>query len=91
MADRFVDAQMISARKRDPLDRERVAAAALARSRAKHKGRNHWRNWERRQMALEARRNALSTAATKKARFERYCDEVRSFWRGLRPDHPSKP
>ncbi len=91
MPDRFVAAQMVASRHRDPTDRERVAAAALAKSRAKHKGRNHWRNWERRKMAAEARKVALAKVEVKKAAFGRYCDEVRVYWLGGRHDHPEKP
>ena len=68
-----------------------MAAAALAKSRAKHKGRNHWRNWERRLMAAEARRAAEEKTARKAATWARYRDEVRAFWRSARSDHPAKP
>jgi hypothetical protein len=91
MSDKFVAAQMVSARRRDPNDRERLAAAALAAKRAKHKGRNHWRNWERRQMAAEKRWASLAKVEKRKAAFGRYVEEVRAYWRGDRPDLPAKP
>ncbi|HEY9219565.1 MAG TPA: hypothetical protein VIO94_16070 [Phenylobacterium sp.] len=88
----FIDAQMIGPRrKRDTQDRERLAEIAHRKSCAKHKGRNHWRNWERRRMAAEARKAALIAAASRSAKLSRYTEEVRAYWHGERSDMPGKP
>jgi hypothetical protein len=73
---------------RDPHDRERLAQAALAKKAAKHKGRNHWRNWERRKMALDAKRAAAARNDKKLAKVRAHKDQVRAYWSGLRDEHP---
>lgn len=75
-------------RQKDRFDRERLAEAALKKKCAKHKGRNHWRNWERRKMAREKAEAKAPVIAKAVAAARRYHAEVRSYWRGLRADHP---
>jgi len=77
-------------RQTDPASRERLAAASLAKKSAKHKGRNHWRNWERRQMAKAARAVGAAKQAAKRPAMRRYLAEVRAYWGGERADMPSK-
>lgn len=78
-------------RQRDKMDRERLAAVAHRAKCAKHKGRNHWRNWERRKMLAKAKADGLAKVEAKKPALARYSDEVRRYWRGERPDLPAKP
>ena len=78
-------------RQRDKLDRERLAQSAHLAKCAKHKGLNHWRNWERRKMLAKAKTDGLAKIEAKKPALTRYADEVRRYWRGDRPDMPSKP
>lgn len=87
----FIAAQMVVPRKRDVSDRERLASAALAKKRAKHKGRCHWRNWERRQMALAKKKADEAVNAKRSVVIGRYLDEARAYWRGDRTDLPRKP
>lgn len=78
-------------RQRDKMDRERLADIAHRKKRAKHKGRNHWRNWERRKMLAQAKAERGAKLDAKKPAMARYSDEVRRFWRGERGDMPVKP
>jgi len=73
---------------KDARDRERLAEAAHRKKCAKHKGRNHWRNWERRQMALAKIAEGKAKTAKWLADRRRHVDQVRAFWEGLRADHP---
>lgn len=84
----FLAKQLIGPRRCDPMDRERLAEIAHRKRCAKHKGRNHWRNWERRRMAREKAADGKAKADRSRHARERYIDEVRAFWLGLRPDHP---
>lgn len=76
---------------RDPHGRERLAAVSHTRKAAKHKGRNHWKNWERRQMARAKREAAEAGAKKAAAKYGRYIDAVRAYWRGEIDAHPAKP
>lgn len=87
----FVACQMVAPRKRNGLDRERLAAISHTQKAAKHKGRNHWRNWERRKMAAEKRKAALAKVEKRNAAFVRYVEATRAYWRGERPDLPGRP
>lgn len=87
----FVACQMVAPRKRTELDRERLAAVAHSRAAAKHKGRNHWRNWERRQMAAEKRRAAMEKLTVKQSVFDRYKRAARAYWAGETEAHPRMP
>lgn len=79
---------LVTCRERDANDRERLAEASHRKRCAKHKGRNHWRNWERRRMAqLKAERMA-PVIERAKAAHGRYRDAVRAFWSGERETHP---
>jgi hypothetical protein len=75
-------------RQRDVMDRERLAMNSLKRKAAKHKGRNHWRNWERRQMAEAKKRASAITNATKLSAAAKILDQTRDYWRGLHDEHP---
>lgn len=75
-------------RQKDALDRERLADAALKKKQAKHKGRNHWRNWERRQMAKIAADKKQPMRDKAKVAHERYKSAVRAFWNGEIDEHP---
>lgn len=78
-------------KRRDGSDRERLAEISHTRKAAKHKGRNHWRNWERRQMA-KAKREAAETKVSKaQAKAARYIEAVKAYWRGEIDQHPSLP
>lgn len=77
-----------SRRQRDKMDRERLADAAHRKACAKHKGRNHWRNWERRMMALAAAAERRIKAARSDAARKRYGEQVRAYWADLRAKHP---
>ena len=46
-------------------DRETLAEIAYRKKCAKHKGRNHWLNWERRQMAKAKADAAMKAQAIK--------------------------
>ena len=87
----FLQAQMVSPRRRDPLDRERLADASHRKKCAKHKGRNHWRNWERRQMAAEKRAAAEAKTAIRQRVWTAYVEQVRAYWSGDRSDLPGRP
>jgi hypothetical protein len=75
-------------RQKDALDRERLAEIAHRKRCAKHRGRNHWRNWERRKMAAEQRKIATDKLAKSKAQHKRHVDLVRDYWAGLIDCHP---
>lgn len=75
----------------DGLTREHLAAVSFTRKAAKHKGRCHLSNQKRRQAARAKKEAAEKTAAKTAARYGRYIDQVRAYWRGERPDHPSAP
>ena len=86
--DRFVAAQMVT-RKPTPInDREALAEVTHRKRCAKHKGRNHWRNWERRLMAKEKREAADKSHQIKMAKINRHVEQVRAYWMGLRDDLP---
>lgn len=88
----FIDQQLVGPRRaRDLNERERLAEAAHRRACAKHKGRNHWRNWERRRALAVAKKVADAKVELKAVRYARYTDAVRDYWRGLRDAHPGKP
>lgn len=89
--DRFVEAQMVSRPRREDRGRERLAEFSFCRAKAKHKGRNHWRNWERRMMAAAKKSKAKAKAEKRAVEVSGYLDEARSYWRGDRPDLPAKP
>lgn len=84
----FIEAQMIGPRRKVIDDRERLAEIAHRKRCAKHKGRNHWRNWERRRMALEKKRAAEIAVAKQMAADRRFMEAARSYWRGEREAHP---
>ena len=75
-------------RQKEACDRERLAEAAHRKKCAKHKGRNHWRNWERRKMALAKIAEGKIAGAKWLAARRRHVDQVRAYWEGLRSDHP---
>ena len=75
-------------RQRDAGDRERLAAVAHRNACAKHKGRNHWRNWERRAMISEKKAAAKVKAAVKLAAHHRHTERVRLYWLGEIDSHP---
>lgn len=75
-------------RQRDARDRERLAEAAHRKHCAKHKGRNHWRNWERRMMERAQAAEATIKNAMKDAAKFRHVAQVRAYWSGAREDHP---
>jgi hypothetical protein len=70
------------------LDREHLAAVSHTRKAAKHKGRNHWRNWERRQMTKAKKTEAAKRDLAKQPSLARYRDAVRAYWRGEADQHP---
>ena len=73
------------------LDREHLAAVSHSRKAARHKGRCHLSNQKRRQAAKERREAAAKTAAKSAARYGRYIDRVRAYWRGETDEHPGLP
>lgn len=75
----------------DGLSREHLAAVSQTRKAAKHKGRCHLSNQKRRQAAKEKREVAEKTAAKQAARYGRYIDRVRAYWRGETDQHPGLP
>jgi hypothetical protein len=87
----FLAQQMVSPRRRDPNDRERLAEAAHRKRCAKHKGRNHWANWERRQMAAEKRAAAEAKTEKRQRAWAAYVEQVRAYWSGDRRDLPRRP
>ncbi len=78
-------------RQKDRNDRERLADASFKKKAAKHKGRNHFHAYQKRQReaikAVERAARAEKTART----YAGYVEAVRAYWAGLRPDHPAKP
>lgn len=78
-------------RQRDARDRERLAEVAHRKRAAKHKGRNHWANWERRQMLAAKKAEGKKRGDKRHAIFRAYVVGVREYWGGLRPDCPVKP
>lgn len=78
-------------RQRDTRDRERLAENAHRKRAAKHKGRNHWANWERRQMLAAKKAEGKKHGEKRQQVFRAYAAAVREYWRGLRTDHPAKP
>lgn len=87
----FIAAQMLGSSRKASTDRERLADVAHRKRCASHKGRNHWRNWERRMMAAEKKRLALAKLEAKKPALERYRDAVRDYWAGRRAALPALP
>lgn len=85
----FLSLQLPSVRRREVNDRERLADAAHRKQCAKHKGRNHWRNWERRKMAADASREAKAKADKAVQRVKAHHAEVAAYWRGERESHPT--
>lgn len=75
-------------RQRDRQDRERLAEFSHRRRCAKHKGRNHWKNWERRQIEAEKRAKALAKVELKVAAHRRHVEAVRAYWAGSTDTHP---
>lgn len=89
--DRFVAAQLVTRKASSLYDRETLAEAAHRKKCAKHKGRNHWRNWERRLMLKEKREAQAKITERKLSAYFDYRKQVRKYWQGSRPDMPKKP
>ena len=69
------------------MDRERLAENSLRRKAAKHKGRNHWANWERRMMKQATQKSHKIAAAISLAKRRKFLAQARQYWRGS-GDHP---
>lgn len=76
-------------RQKDTQDRERLAEAAHRKRCAKHKGRNHWRNWERRKMLEEKKKKAKIAKGVIDAARSRYLKASRAYWSGESDSHPT--
>lgn len=75
-------------KRKDGMDRERLAEQKFNRQRAKHKGRNHLHNWKRRQMQKEAAVVGKQKQARAKSKTASFLDAVRAYWRGDSEEHP---
>jgi len=71
-------------------DRERLAEASYRKRAAQHKGRAHFRAFQKRQRAAARRKAGEEKAARNRVIYGRYVERVRAFWAGL-GDHPRKP
>lgn len=91
MPDPFVSAQIVRRKSVSLTDRETLAEITHRKKCAKHKGRNHWRNWERRQMAKAKADAAKKTQVSKTEKLKLYHMKVRAYWLGLRDDLPRMP
>lgn len=75
-------------KKPDGATREDAAERLFRDHKAKHNGRNHIRNWERRQIARAAAMEARKRADKATARARRFIDAVRAYWKGDTDEHP---
>jgi hypothetical protein len=75
-------------RRKDKTDRERLAKASHLKKTAKHRGRNHWKNWERRHVAKTKAGLAKKCSNKNLSSLRKFRDAVRAYWNGEKDEHP---